>query len=73
MDSGKIILEQLKKKHAAKVMNDNTSVTGTWQDAAEWTSTVWFPDRIKAGLQHFAWCFHKMYLPSSRQKSNACQ
>lgn len=57
MDSGALILEHLKKKHAENVLNDNTQVTGTWQDAAEWTATVWFPEMIKAGLRHFAWVF----------------
>ena len=54
MDSGKAILDQMKKKNVAKVLNDNTQVTGTWAEAAEWTSNVWFPDMIKAGLLHFA-------------------
>ena len=57
MTSGVIILDQLKKKRVAKVLNDNTLVTGPWQEAAEWTSTVWFPDMIKAGLRYFAWVF----------------
>jgi len=57
MDTGEIILDLLKKKRASKVLNDNTRVTGPWQEAAEWTSTVWFPDMIKAGLKHFAWIF----------------
>jgi hypothetical protein len=57
MDAGAIILDLLKKKGAAKVLNDNTLVTGPWQEAAEWTSTVWFPNMIKAGLKHFAWIF----------------
>ena len=57
MASGAIILDLLKKKGTAKVLNDNTQVTGPWQEAAEWTATVWFPDMIKAGLRHFAWVF----------------
>ena len=57
MDSGKVILEQLKANKLSKVLNDNTLVTGPWQEAAEWTATVWFPDMIGAGLRHFAWIF----------------
>lgn len=57
MASGAIILDLLKKKGTSKVLNDNTLVTGPWQEAAEWTATVWFPDMIKAGLRHFAWVF----------------
>jgi hypothetical protein len=57
MESGAVILDQLKKKGTSKVLNDNTLVTGPWQEAAEWTATVWFPDMINAGLKHFAWVF----------------
>ena len=57
MESGAVILEHLKKKGVSKVLNDNTLVTGPWQEAAEWTATVWFPDMINAGLRHFAWVF----------------
>ena len=59
MAAGGTILELLKKKGAAKVLNDNTLVTGPWQEAAQWTSTVWFPDMIKAGLRNFAWVFSR--------------
>ena len=59
MSSGGTILDLLKKKGAKKVLNDNTLVTGPWQDAAEWTATVWFPDMIKAGLKNFAWVFSR--------------
>jgi len=57
MESGAVILEHLKRKDATKVLNDNTLVTGPWQEAAEWTATVWFPAMIDAGLRHFAWVF----------------
>ena len=59
MSAGGTILDLLKKKKVVKVLNDNTLVTGPWQDAAEWTATVWFPDMIKAGLKHFAWVFSR--------------
>ena len=59
MASGAVILDLVKKKGISKVLNDNTLVTGPWQDAAEWTSTVWFPEMIKAGLRHFAWVFSR--------------
>jgi hypothetical protein len=59
MTAGATIIDLLKKKGAKKVLNDNTLVTGPWQEAAEWTATVWFPDMIKAGLGHFAWVFSR--------------
>jgi hypothetical protein len=57
MKSGAVILDLLKKHDVAKVINDNTHVTGTWQDASEWTAKEWFPAMVKAGLKHFAWIF----------------
>ena len=57
MKSGAVILDLVKKRKVSKVLNDNARVTGPWQEAAEWTSTVWFPDMMKAGLRHFAWIF----------------
>jgi hypothetical protein len=57
MSSGKIILDLLKEKNCSKVLNDNTQVTGPWQEAAEWTATQWFPAMEKAGLKYFAWIF----------------
>jgi hypothetical protein len=57
MSSGGVILEMLKKKNVSKVLNDNTHVTGPWQESAEWTVKEWFPAMIKSGLRHFAWIF----------------
>jgi hypothetical protein len=57
MASGAVILDIVKKKGIAKVLNDNTLVTGPWQDAAEWTAKEWFPAMIAAGLKYFAWIF----------------
>ena len=41
----------------SKVLNDNRQVNGPWNKASEWTQNYWFPEMIKAGLQHFAWIF----------------
>ncbi|MCZ8217565.1 MAG: hypothetical protein O9262_15075 [Cyclobacteriaceae bacterium] len=57
MASGNVILDLVKKKGITKVLNDNTHVTGPWQEAAEWTAKEWFPAMIAGGLKHFAWIF----------------
>jgi len=58
MDGGDKILKIFKEKtNCSKILNDNTEVTGPWQDAAEWTANVWFPSMASAGLKHFAWIF----------------
>lgn len=57
MESGETILNIVKDKGVTRVLNDNTKVTGPWQEAAEWTSNVWFPQMFEAGLEKFAWIF----------------
>ncbi|UII23298.1 hypothetical protein [Fulvivirga ligni] len=70
MNSGEKILELLKSKRCAKVLNDNTSVSGPWQDAAEWTAKNWFPRMESAGLKHFAWVFSpNIFAELSAQKA----
>lgn len=54
---GIAIVEALKSKGCAKVLNDNRSVTGAWSGGVEWTSKVWTPMMIEAGLQFFAWVY----------------
>jgi hypothetical protein len=50
-----IILKITRERKIEKVLNDNADVIGSWQDAAGWAATEWFPDMIAAGLRHFAW------------------
>jgi hypothetical protein len=57
MSSGAVILALFAKMGISKVLNDNTLVTGPWQNAAGWTSREWFPEMIRLGLKHFAWIF----------------
>lgn len=54
---GATILKILKEKKCSKVLNDNTLVSGPWQNAADWVSNIWFPAMAEAGLKHFAWIF----------------
>jgi hypothetical protein len=56
-ESGAVILDIQRTHHFAKILNDNTQVTGSWRKASQWTAEQWFPDMIHAGLQHFAWIF----------------
>lgn len=42
---------------SSKVLNDNTYVTSTWSEAAEWGGTEWFPAMTAAGLKFFAWIY----------------
>ena len=52
---GAVILKITRERKIVKILNDNTAVVGSWQDAADWASREWFPDMINAGLRYFAW------------------
>jgi hypothetical protein len=43
------LLELLPQERCAKVLNDNTRITGLWADAAKWGSDVFFPQLYEAG------------------------
>ncbi|NMO19509.1 hypothetical protein HPC49_17065 [Pyxidicoccus fallax] len=49
------MLRQLTRLGLAKVLNDNTHVTGIWVGAAAWLASSWFPRMRNAGMRHFAW------------------
>ncbi len=49
------LLELLPQERCAKVLNDNTHVTGLWADAAKWGSDVFFPQLYAAGCRYFSW------------------
>jgi hypothetical protein len=51
------MLELLVQNQFTKVLNDNTQVTGPWNNAVTYTVETWFPAMITSGLQHFAWVF----------------
>jgi hypothetical protein len=50
-----IILKITQERKIEKILNDNSAVIGSWQDAAGWAAKEWFPNMIAAGLRHFAW------------------
>ena len=56
-----ILLEALKEYNCKKVLNDNSLVTGTWSEAAEWGAEDWFPRMEQAGLKYFAWIYSPDY------------
>lgn len=49
------------------VLNDNTNVMGSWEDAAEWVGKECFPMLENAGLKYFAW----VYSPSTFSRLSA--
>ncbi|TRX48202.1 hypothetical protein FNH22_29555 [Fulvivirga sp. M361] len=56
MDGCEKILKLFKERpQCNNVLNDNSEVTGPWQGATEWVSSVWFPKMMDEGLKNFAW------------------
>ncbi len=51
------VLELLQQERCAKVLNDNTRVSGLWADAAKWGSDVFFPQLHAAGCRYFSWVY----------------
>jgi hypothetical protein len=54
---GAALVQHLKGKACSKILNDNILVKGTWTFAADWTTNVWFPQIVQAGLKQFAWVY----------------
>ena len=48
------ILKFMTVYRCAKLLNDNTNVTGMWSDAAEWVALDWVPRMEKAGCRFLA-------------------
>jgi len=49
------------------ILNDNTNVMGTWDEAGEWVSKEFFPMLEQAGVTHVAW----VYSPSTFSRLTA--
>ena len=51
------ILDTLKGSSFAKILNNNSKVTGHYPGAIEWVGKVWFPEMYALGIRHFAWVY----------------
>ena len=51
------LLKLLPQERCAKVLNDNTRVSGLWADAAQWGSDVFVPQLHAAGCRYFSWVY----------------
>ncbi len=47
-------LELLRAQGTGKLLNDNTHLTGPWDEANEWIATDWMPRALGTGLKRFA-------------------
>lgn len=49
------ILEHLIAQRLTKVLNDNTNVVGSWEEASHWVAVDFLPRAKRAGLSTLAW------------------
>lgn len=61
------LLEALAVYNCSKILNDNTNVLGTWDNAVDWVVTEWFPLAEAAGLKYIGW----VYSPSTFSRLSA--
>ncbi|RDC61832.1 hypothetical protein [Adhaeribacter pallidiroseus] len=52
---GQHILQFLKEKQCAKILNNNYQVKGPWLDACHYLAEELLPQLAEAGLQYLAW------------------
>jgi PAS domain S-box-containing protein len=58
------LLEAIKRHKCTALLNDNTHLMGSWENATEWIATDFVPLLKQTGLTHFAW----IYSPSAFSK-----
>ncbi|MBC5991678.1 hypothetical protein [Pontibacter cellulosilyticus] len=51
------ILDCLRNHSNAKILNNNSKVTGHYPGAIDWVGNVWFPEMYKLGVRWFAWVY----------------
>jgi PAS domain S-box-containing protein len=61
------LLEALTAYNCGKILNDNTNVLGTWDNAIDWVVNEWFPLAEAAGLKYIGW----VYSPSTFSRLSA--
>ncbi|RVT98176.1 PAS domain-containing sensor histidine kinase [Mucilaginibacter limnophilus] len=51
------VIEALTKHNCIMVLNDNTKVMGSWEDAVDWVGNEFFLIMEKGGLKYLAWVY----------------
>lgn len=56
------VLTFLRLTKCQKILNDNTNVTGDWQEASRWIGEEFIRSLAEAGLRYLAWVYSPNYL-----------
>ncbi|MGB3587243.1 MAG: hypothetical protein WBA23_11915, partial [Tunicatimonas sp.] len=54
IEACKVSLEFIEKQQPEKILNDNSQLTGSWDEANEWIAQNWMPRALASGLKRFA-------------------
>jgi len=54
IEACKVSIEYLEEQKSAKILNDNSQLKGSWDEANEWIAQNWMPRALAAGLKKFA-------------------
>jgi hypothetical protein len=54
IDACQASLEYLEKFNCPRILNDNSQLSGSWDEANEWIAQNWMPRALAAGLKKFA-------------------
>jgi hypothetical protein len=49
-----VSIEYLEEQKSPKILNDNSQLKGSWDEANEWIAQNWMPRALAAGLKKFA-------------------
>ncbi len=49
-----LALDLIQAHQIPLILNDNSQLTGTWDNANDWINDYWMPEAIKGGLKRFA-------------------
>jgi hypothetical protein len=54
IEACKVSIEYLEEIKPSKILNDNSQLSGSWDEANDWIAQNWMPRALAAGLKKFA-------------------
>lgn len=54
IEAAKLSLEYLEHEDCTRILNDNSQLEGSWDEANEWIAQNWMPRALSFGLKKFA-------------------
>ncbi len=54
IEACKVSLDHIEQQGISKILNDNSQLRGSWDEANDWIAQNWMPRALAAGLKKFA-------------------